>query len=338
MATDSAVWVEDSDIVVWDLAGSTATVVGTADNDMTPTTSGAWVAWVAGEGPTRIEAVNMDDPTLTLVSVVNDGSLNLMPSMHGDLIAWESNAAGNFDIWVYRLSNGEAFQITTDPLDQQLTDVYGDLVAYVDERAYNKDVWVSTLEFVSPDPCADLGGDTDGDGVCDDDDNCPDVANPDQADSDGDGLGDACDEGEVPDPDALCAAADLPPSVTELFANDWAAAPGCPDKGRGTCGKVDESIDIPAGAATAVVVLCLAVEGTGGPGQSRAPKGFISWNGVEVFENLDLCSDGSVAVADALQSNTLRVKLNLKGPRHNSAVTLRILAVDTGMQEGTDTP
>ncbi len=39
----------------------------------------------------------------------------------------------------------------------------------------------------------DSGKDTDGDGVKDDDDNCPQVANPDQADSDGDGIGDACD-------------------------------------------------------------------------------------------------------------------------------------------------
>jgi hypothetical protein len=35
--------------------------------------------------------------------------------------------------------------------------------------------------------------DTDGDGVPDDVDNCPTVANADQADSDGDGFGDACD-------------------------------------------------------------------------------------------------------------------------------------------------
>lgn len=41
-----------------------------------------------------------------------------------------------------------------------------------------------------------LGGacvDTDGDGVCDSNDNCPSVSNPDQKDSDGDGIGDACD-------------------------------------------------------------------------------------------------------------------------------------------------
>src|SRR6185369_13593204 len=37
-------------------------------------------------------------------------------------------------------------------------------------------------------------GDTDLDGVCDDVDNCPTVANADQSDLDGDGQGDACDD------------------------------------------------------------------------------------------------------------------------------------------------
>ena len=44
-------------------------------------------------------------------------------------------------------------------------------------------------------PCSSQGGDSDGDGVCDNVDNCPNNANANQADSDGDGIGDACDNG-----------------------------------------------------------------------------------------------------------------------------------------------
>ncbi|MCB1858902.1 MAG: thrombospondin type 3 repeat-containing protein [Gammaproteobacteria bacterium] len=49
-----------------------------------------------------------------------------------------------------------------------------------------------------------LGGgciDSDGDGVCDSEDNCPNTPNPNQEDADGDGIGDACDTAEICDVD-----------------------------------------------------------------------------------------------------------------------------------------
>ena len=55
--------------------------------------------------------------------------------------------------------------------------------------------------------------DTDGDGVLDDADNCPAVPNPDQADSDGDGIGDACEEGPDTDGDGVLDDADNCPTV-----------------------------------------------------------------------------------------------------------------------------
>jgi len=52
---------------------------------------------------------------------------------------------------------------------------------------------MNLYEALPNDPCANLGGDTDEDDVCDDVDICPNTPNADQADTDGDGVGDACD-------------------------------------------------------------------------------------------------------------------------------------------------
>jgi hypothetical protein len=251
-----AVWAEQGaaqyDIVAYDIAaGLRIPLTATAStNEGLPSTSGAWIAWQAqdkGATGVRIVAHNMD--TAEELIVADNGAGNYDPSIDGDLIAYESNLFGNFDIFVYRLSTGETFQVTSDPADQYLNDVFGERVTYVDVRSGTEDVYVSDLTFIAEphDPCAALGGDTDGDGVCDANDNCPAVANPDQADSDGDGVGDACDNcpavanpdqadadgdgvGDAcapvdppPDAEVLCGFDVLPAGVVELYANTWTA-------------------------------------------------------------------------------------------------------------------
>ncbi len=63
--------------------------------------------------------------------------------------------------------------------------------------------------------------DRDGDGIRDDADNCPDVANPDQADADGDGTGDACE------------------TITPGNCDDSSACGITEVCDAGTCGRVD---------------------------------------------------------------------------------------------------
>jgi hypothetical protein len=75
----------------------------------------------------------------------------------------------------------------------------------------------AAVEIVATRSCP-LGGDADGDDVCDAADNCPTVANQDRADSDSDGVGDACDN--------CTAIANPRQPVGFLSANPWATLTG----------------------------------------------------------------------------------------------------------------
>ena len=69
----------------------------------------------------------------------------------------------------------------------------------MDEMACNYDPSAETNTgcVYSNDPIYNCEGDcinnADGDGLCDEEDNCPDNINTSQSDSDGDGVGNACD-------------------------------------------------------------------------------------------------------------------------------------------------
>jgi hypothetical protein len=62
--------------------------------------------------------------------------------------------------------------------------------------------------------------DSDGDGIADSDDNCPATSNPSQADSDGDGIGDACDPLTDSDGDGIADSDDNCPSTANPGQED----------------------------------------------------------------------------------------------------------------------
>jgi hypothetical protein len=217
-----------SDVYAYDLATGQKQVVAAdpVNGESLPATSGPWVVW-EGHTPnvpaTRIEAANLDTGERRVIA--DDGAVSSAPTIDGNVVTWESTAAGSFDVYAYRLDTRETFRVTSDPADQTLNSVFGDTVAYVDQRAGAMDVFVSKLVFEAIDPCADAGGDADGDGVCGSADNCASTANADQVDGDGDGLGDACDAcpadaANDADGDGVCGDADNCASVPNAAQAD----------------------------------------------------------------------------------------------------------------------
>ena len=333
------------DIHAYDLAtGESFPVTQTPGvSERMPTTSGPWVVYRAndlGSIALRIGATNVD--TAEARTIANPGGIVSRPNIDGNLVAYDANVAGNYDIFVYRLEQGDTFQVTNDPSDQYLNDVFGDLIAYVDQRNGNEDIFVAQVAFVPEDPCAALGGDSDGDGVCDAQDNCPLVVNADQGDQDGDGIGDACAIVDPPidlDPDALCALADLPDGIDVLFTGSWTLSECDDDHGRdhrkhkghgrhgcheSRCGSIDERIDVAAPAA-GTAILCLRVEGVSGPGQSHSPRGYIKWNGAPVLRNSDLRDAASAVAVGASESNAMRIKLQMEDNEGDVVVAMTVL-------------
>jgi hypothetical protein len=90
---------------------------------------------------------------------------------------------------------------------------------------------------------ADVENDADADGVCEISDNCPDDGNADQADADGDGIGDVCEpdsdgDGFIDDIDACPGYDDLADGDGDLVADGCDACPGDPlndQDGDGLC-------------------------------------------------------------------------------------------------------
>lgn len=93
------------------------------------------------------------------------------------------------------LAEQYADEVGEDDLAEEFRRVADDLQGLAEKIT----VILENSEFVARDSCEsdNTGVDGDEDGVVDADDNCPLHANANQADADGDGLGDACDEGTV---------------------------------------------------------------------------------------------------------------------------------------------
>ena len=128
-----------------------------------------------------------------------DMQYNNLFSTGPDLVEWEDKFVPDLTSWYDKAGQGR-YSVSVDPQFASPTDLHAGnpalagagttlpgLTTDIDGEERNDPPSIGADEFTIID-------DTDDDGIADNEDNCPETFNPDQADRDGNGVGDACDQ------------------------------------------------------------------------------------------------------------------------------------------------
>jgi len=160
---DTVVWADnyfgDMDIYAADLSELTAENAGSAENEIQNNNSAASAA----------SAVNKLVSTEFAITANEAEQMN--PDIDRNIVVWQDNRNGNWDIYGYNLTTRLEFQITAESHDQTNPAISGNTVVWEDSREGNLQIFAIVLDGPEVAQCTSkLAGDVNGDCKVDFDD------------------------------------------------------------------------------------------------------------------------------------------------------------------------
>ena len=116
-------------------------------------------------------ATGMDVPLPVELAIAASEAEQTNPDIDRNIVVWQDNRNGDWDIYGYNLTTRREFQITDNPHDQTNPAISGNTVVWEDSRDGNLQIYAVVLEGPEVAQCTSkLSGDVNGDCKVDFDD------------------------------------------------------------------------------------------------------------------------------------------------------------------------